>query len=190
MMQKLKQGLIVMPIRLKNIWILVVCLLLSGADSHTIVLTDLAETYAITGLNTYGGERQKDYILETTGNGIVIFDFDSDGNDDVLLMNGTILNGPKESLPYLYRNVGNGKFELVGKTSGFTFEGWAQGACSGDVNNDGRPDLMITYYGHNRLYKNLGTGSFEEERQSRVCQLRVIAMGLAVLFWTTTGMAD
>jgi len=162
MRQKLKQGLIVVHFRLKNIWILVVCLFLSAADSHTIVLTDLAETYAITGLNTYGGEKQKDYILETTGNGIVIFDFDSDGNDDVLLMNGASFNGLKGALPYLYRNVGNGKFEAVGKTSGLTFEGWAQGACSGDVNNDGRPDLMITYYGHNRLYKNLGTGSFEE----------------------------
>jgi len=148
--------------RLNKIWILVVCLFLSGADSHTIVLTDLAETYAITGLNTYGGEKQKDYVLETTGNGIVVFDFDSDGYDDVLLMNGTNFNGPKGSLPYLYRNVGIGKFELVGKTSGLTFEGWAQGACSGDVNNDGQPDLMITYYGHNRLYKNLGSGSFEE----------------------------
>ena len=144
MRQKLKQGLTVSHATLKNIWILVVCLLLSGADSHTIVLTDLAEAYAIAGLNTYGGERQKDYILETTGNGIVIFDFDSDGNDDVLLMNGTIFNGPKGALPYLYRNVGNRKFEAVGKTSGLTFEGWAQGACSGDVNNDGRPDLMIT----------------------------------------------
>ena len=88
MRQKLNQGLIVAHVRLKNIWILVVCLFLSGADSHLIVLTDLAETYAITGLNTYGGESQKDYILETTGNGIVIFDFDSDGNDDVLLKIG------------------------------------------------------------------------------------------------------
>jgi hypothetical protein len=50
----------------------------------------------------------------------------------------------------------------VAREAGFTVEGWAQGVCVGDYNNDGKPDLLVTYYGHNRLYKNLGNGTFAD----------------------------
>ena len=38
---------------------------------------------------------QKTYILETTGNGAAIFDFDGDGANDILIANGTTLDGSK-----------------------------------------------------------------------------------------------
>src|SRR5262249_27357908 len=53
-------------------------------------------------------------------------------------------------------------FTLVSREAGFTKEGWAQGVCAGDYNNDGHIDLLVTYYGSNVLYKNLGSGKFSD----------------------------
>ena len=128
------------------------------ADRETIHLVEVADQLRISGINVFGGEKRKDFILETTGNGAAVFDMDGDGLDDVLLLNGTRLskNSTIPSLPSLYRNEGQGKFTSLGAASGLDFEGWAQGVCAGDVDNDGRTDILITYYGHNRLYRNLG----------------------------------
>jgi hypothetical protein len=35
----------------------------------------------------------KEFIIETTGNGAVIFDYDNDGWPDIYLPNGSILEG-------------------------------------------------------------------------------------------------
>ena len=32
----------------------------------------------------------------------------------------------------------------------------------GDFDNDGHPDMLVTYYGHNILYRNRGDGTFED----------------------------
>ena len=53
-------------------------------------------------------------------------------------------------------------FRKSPEQAGFTVEGWAQGVCVGDYNNDGKPDVLVTYYGHNRLYRNLGNGKFAD----------------------------
>jgi hypothetical protein len=125
---------------------------------------NVAAQWGISAVNTYGGLDRKDFILETTGNGAAILDFDADGRDDVILLNGTRL-GPRlgePRLPALYRNVSQGRFERV--ASGITAEGWAQGVCAGDYNDDGFTDILITFFGHNRLFRNRGTKGpvFEE----------------------------
>jgi hypothetical protein len=128
-------------------------------------LVDIAAISGLTVPNTFGGKEKKTYILESTGNGVAIFDYDGDGGNDILIANGTTLEGPGSGAPrtvQLYHNDGHGKFSEVGRQAGFTIEGWAQGLCVGDYNNDGKPDLMVTYYGYNRLYKNLGNGKFAD----------------------------
>lgn len=132
--------------------------------SELIHFVDISTQLGISARNTFGGEKRKDFILETTGNGVAVVDLDGDGRDDVLLLNGTKLEpekGTPKRLPALYRNLGDGKFEL-NEASGLNFEGWAQGVCAGDYDNDGRTDLLVTYYGHNRLYRNLGGAKFED----------------------------
>ena len=62
----------------------------------------------------------------------------------------------------LYRNDGKGHFTEVGQQAGFTRTGWAQAVCVGDFDNDGRTDLLVTYYGPNSLYRNLGNGKFAD----------------------------
>ncbi len=124
---------------------------------------DISAASGLTAKNVFGGQDRKDYILETTGNGVAIFDFDGDGQNDIFIANGTRLPsaGPEpQPLPQLYHNLGHGRFEDIGKQAGFTKTGWAQGVCVGDYDNDGLPDLLVTYYGHNVLYRNLGHGKF------------------------------
>ncbi len=126
---------------------------------------DIAARAGVTGNNVFGGLDRKDYILETTGNGVAIFDYDGDGRNDIFIANGTRLDSPRSGPTpgsQLYHNIGNGHFQEVGEQAGFTAVGWGQGVCVGDYDNDGRPDLLVTYYGHNVLYRNLGNGKFED----------------------------
>ena len=135
---------------------------MAAGPPPAIRMVDIAGQSGLTVPNTYGGRETKTYILESTGNGAAIFDYDGDGANDILITNGTTLQGPAKSLRtvQLYHNDGHGNFRDVAADAGFTVEGWAQGVCVGDYNNDGKPDLLITYYGHNRLYRNLGNGKF------------------------------
>ena len=100
------------------------------------------------GLNAvtiFGGRETNRYLLETTGCGVAMFDYDGDGLQDLFFVNGTTLEGfPKgqEPRPHLYRNKGNARFEDVTVAAGLNEQfGWGQGACAGDYDNDGFPDI-------------------------------------------------
>jgi hypothetical protein len=124
---------------------------------------DIAAQAGLLKPNVYGNTGRNEYILETTGNGAAILDFDGDGDNDIFIASGTRLAAPgAASPPQLYRNDGTGKFVDVAEKAGLARVGWAQGVCSGDYDNDGRPDLLVTYYGANRLYRNRGDGAFED----------------------------
>jgi hypothetical protein len=126
---------------------------------------DVAKEAGLTAINVTGGSDQKNYILETTGGGVAMFDFDSDWRVDVFVVNGTTMDGKgpgEKSTSHLYRNLGNLRFEDVTAKSGLVRTGWGQGACVGDYDNDGRRDLFVTYYGHSVLYHNEGGGVFRD----------------------------
>jgi enediyne biosynthesis protein E4 len=130
--------------------------LLAAAEVPSVRFIDIAAKSGLTIPNTYGGKDKKDSILESTGTGVAIFDFDGDGANDIFIANGP----PSRS--ELYKNDGSGHFTEVGREAGLTRIGWAQAACVGDIDNDGHPDVLVTYYGHNSLYRNLGSGKFED----------------------------
>jgi hypothetical protein len=126
---------------------------------------DIAAEAGLTAPNVSGGKDTKKYILETTGSGVAIFDFDNDGLMDIFLVNGTTLDGRgpgEKSTSRLYRNVGNMKFEDVTERAGLAHVGWGQGVCSADYDNDGFKDLFVTYYGHSVLYHNEANGTFRD----------------------------
>jgi enediyne biosynthesis protein E4 len=125
---------------------------------------DVAEKAGLNMQNVFGGVDTKQYIIETTGTGVAIFDYDNDGWPDVFIVNGTTLEGfPAGKAPtnHLYRNNHDGTFTDVTAKAGLTATGWGQGVCVGDYDNDGWEDLYITYYGKNRLYHN-DHGVFKE----------------------------
>jgi enediyne biosynthesis protein E4 len=148
---------------------LILCAAIWGGSAFSIRLVDIGATSGLTVPNTFGGRDKKTYILESTGNGAAIFDYDGDGANDILITNGTTLEGSAAGgsrTVQLYHNDGHGKFTDVSRQAGFTVEGWAQGVCVGDYDNDGKPDVLIAYYGHNRLYRNLGNGKFADATAS------------------------
>src|SRR5262245_18953692 len=53
--------------------------------------TDAAQKSGLTMTNVFGGKDTKKYIIETTGTGVAIFDYDNDGWPDIFLVNGTTL---------------------------------------------------------------------------------------------------
>ena len=126
---------------------------------------DIARQAGLTAMNVYGGDAHKEYIIETTGNGAVIFDYDNDGWPDVFLPNGSTVAGfANGDAPtgHLYHNNGNGTFTDVTATSGLARAGWGQGGCVGDYDNDGYLDMFVTYWGQSVLYHNNGNGSFTD----------------------------
>ncbi len=126
---------------------------------------DLAEKSGIKITSTYGGIATKKYIIETTGVGVAVFDYDNDGWPDIFIANGTTLEGfPKGQAPTnrLFHNNHDGTFTDVTAKAGLLASGWAQGVCVGDYDNDGWDDFFVTYYGKNLLYHNEGDGRFKE----------------------------
>ena len=119
--------------------------------------TDVAQKAGLTAPIVFGGKDTKKYIIETTGTGVAIFDYDNDGWPDIFLVNGTTLEGfPSSEAPtnHLYRNNHDGTFTDVTVKAGLSVTGWGQGVCVGDYDNDGWEDLYVTYYGKNRLFHN------------------------------------
>jgi enediyne biosynthesis protein E4 len=127
--------------------------------------TDEAAKAGLTMKNVFGGVDTKKYIIETTGTGVAIFDYDNDGWPDIFVVNGTTLEAPPSAsgpTNHLYRNNHDGTFTDVTEKAGLRHTGWGQGVCVGDYDNDGYEDLYVTYYGKNVLYHNNGDGTFSD----------------------------
>jgi hypothetical protein len=129
---------------------------------------DVASKAGITVRNVNGSVDAKRYIIEATGSGVAIIDYDRDGWPDIFLVNGTTMKPLKptvaDPLPtnHLFRNNHDGTFTDVTAKAGLTSTGWGQGACVGDYDNDGYDDIYVTGYGKNRLFHNQGNGTFKE----------------------------
>src|SRR6266404_2593534 len=129
----------------------------------------------------YNGMTGKLYLPEITGSGAALFDFDNDGDLDVFLVQGNVLepNSKPESTQFPWRGTEPPRGRLfrndlvIGKDgthslhctdvtakSGIVAEGYGMGVAVGDINNDGWPDLYLTNLGSNQMYLNKGDGTF------------------------------
>ena len=106
----------------------------------------------------YGGK----LLPETLGSGCAFLDYDRDGWQDILLINGMDWPGHQKqrSTLKLYRNNRNGTFSDVTKAAGLDIELYGMGVAVGDYNNDGFPDIYISCVGQSRLFRNTGKGTF------------------------------
>jgi hypothetical protein len=106
-------------------------------------------------------------LPETLGSGCAFLDYDGDGWQDILLINGSDWPGHKRqrSTMRLYRNNRNGTFTDVTRAAGLDVEMYGMGVAVGDYNNDGFPDIFVTCVGQNRLFRNTGKGTFIDVTQ-------------------------
>ncbi len=104
------------------------------------------------------------FLIEAMGSGLACFDYDGDGLTDLFFLNGARSGrtGDRVALDKsdpaywdrLYRNVGHGKFTDVTETAGLQGSTFAMGVATGDIDNDGWPDLYVTGWERNTLYRN------------------------------------
>jgi hypothetical protein len=132
-----------------------------GAPSPGFRFTDVTSQAGIQFQHNSGAFGGK-FLPETLGSGCAFLDYDRDGWQDILLINGADWPGHKKrrSTLRLYHNNGNGTFTDVTTRAGLDVEMYGMGVAVGDYNNDGFPDILITCVGQNRLFRNTGKGTF------------------------------
>ena len=147
-------------LRLPEIWA-------AAPASPGFRLTDVTENAGIRfhhNAGAYGGK----LLPETLGSGCAFLDYDGDGWQDILLINGMDWPGHKSQRTTLalYRNNRNGTFSDVTRAAGLDVEMYGMGVAVGDYNNDGHPDILVTCVGQNRLFRNTGRGKFVDVTKS------------------------
>ena len=138
-----------------------------GIKAPAVNFRDVA---AAAGLNAVvvSGDPDLTSVVEVTGSGVAIFDYDNDGLPDIFLVQGDRLKpGPEPLTPHLYHNLGGLRFEDVTQKAGIGHTGWGQGVCAGDADNSGNVDLFIGQWGHNVFLHNMGNGTFHDETRER-----------------------
>jgi enediyne biosynthesis protein E4 len=168
--------------------------LVDAGQKKIAYFVDEAQRAGLNAPNTFGGVDTKKFIIETTGTGVAIFDYDNDGWPDIFVVNGTTLDplpGKEQPTNHLYRNNHNGTFTDVTKKAGLVHTGWGQGVCVGDYDNDQNEDLFVTYYGKNVLYHNNGNGTFSDvSEKTRVAGNGAWSTGCAFVDYDRDGKLD
>jgi hypothetical protein len=156
------------------------CLVLNGiivwssadalAQSQLPTFTDITQQAGIQFRHNCG-DNKMDNIVEGTGSGVMLFDYDGDGWLDIYLPNGRwhadFSDNRGRSLRgklfnKLYRNKHDGTFDDVTDKAGVAGKNYASGVAAADIDGDGDLDLHVLCYGPDELYRNNGNGTFTD----------------------------
>jgi len=135
----------------------------------TVLFVDIAETAGIDFVHENGAYGAK-LLPETMGGGGGFLDYDGDGDQDILLVNGARWPDDPRTVDQpatqrLFRNDGSGKFEDVTAEVGLDQSMYGMGCAFGDFDNDGDVDLFISAVGPNKLFRN-DRGTFVDISES------------------------
>ncbi|MFQ5793198.1 MAG: FG-GAP repeat domain-containing protein, partial [Acidobacteriota bacterium] len=141
----------------------VLAALLSQTEPLQVRFVDVTKASGIRFTHNNGAFGKK-YLPETMGSGCAFFDFDGDGDQDLLFVNGRDWPERRQtgSTAALYRNRGDGTFEDVTPGSGLDRPIYGMGVAIGDYDADGDPDVYLTVLGPNLLLRNDGEGKFTD----------------------------
>lgn len=146
--------------------VLAVACLTTSANAQNekpLNFVDIGEAAGVT-VVTWHGRPDKPHLLESGGAGVALFDYDADGDLDLYVVNGWRLDGStivERGANVLYRNCGDGCFEDVTAAAGVGDDGWGAAVAVGNIDGDGRPDLFVSNFGPDRLYRNVDGTRFE-----------------------------
>jgi len=142
-----------------------------GPPQKLPTFTDITKEAGITFKHSYG-DHHLDNIVEGTGGGVCVFDYDGDGLMDIYFVTGTWTQNVSSNegrdlrgklSNKLYHNNGDGTFTDVTEKAGVGGNGVFSSGCSAaDYDNDGHIDLYVLTYGRNILYHNNGDGTFTD----------------------------
>ena len=128
---------------------------------------DITEAAGLHDHRNVSGSPQQRWIVETMSAGAAILDADGDGALDLFLVGGTRFRDapPPTAGDRLFRQVDRGpdgvpRYADVTGRAGLDRIGWGMGAAVADIDADADPDLFVTRWGRNELYRNRGGGTF------------------------------
>jgi hypothetical protein len=159
-----------LTIALPVLVVIALVMLTAAAEPELPKFTDITEKAGIRFKHSIGDVELWN-IVQGTGAGVVVFDYDGDGwmdlyfccgrwDPDVSDNRGRHLRGKLRNA--LYRNNHDGTFTDVTEKAGVAGKGFACGAAAADCDGDGNVDLLVLCYGHNELYHNNGDGTFTD----------------------------
>ncbi len=122
---------------------------------------ETSEAWGLVFRHHHGGSGRR-YFLETLGGGVLLFDYDGDGDPDVLFTDAGALPGyeGEPARTALYRNDGGGRFVDVTERAGLETPAYGTGGSAADIDGDGDTDLYLTAWGENVMWRNQGDGTF------------------------------
>ncbi len=124
-----------------------------------IPLVDITQDAGIDWFHITGMEGEK-LLPETMGGGVAVFDYDRDGDQDLLFVGGKAWPWAKTPIPEprslcLFENNGQAAFTDVPRDVGLDTAIYGMSPVIGDFDNDGWQDLYVTAVGGNLLYRNI-----------------------------------
>jgi enediyne biosynthesis protein E4 len=135
-----------------------------AASTNAIHFEDITRAAGIHFVHNNGAFGEK-WLPETMGPGVGFIDYNNDGWQDLLFVNGTDWPGHRvhgATTLALYRNNRNGTFTDVTKQAGLAVSMYGLGVAIGDYDNDGYDDIFVTGYGQSHLFHNNGNGTFTD----------------------------
>ena len=155
-MRSQSQGLIAGATFLVLLW-------LASPSSAEIRFREVASEWGLDFRHHHGGSGER-YMLETMVGGVILFDYDYDGDVDIFFVDGGQLPGyeGEKARSILFRNDGQGHFVDVTERAALELAVYGCGGTAGDVDGDGDLDLYLTAFGENALFRNQGDGTFQE----------------------------